>query len=85
MSLTEDDHARYFGLQATEIAFKEFGRKIIANMLMIGFFNEIAELVSHDSLLRTIRGSVPPGTEELNIAALEMGARLASARMGVEK
>ena len=81
----EDDDARSFGLQATDIAFKEFGRKIIANMLMIGFVNEIAELVSHDSLLRTIRGSVPPGTEELNIAALEMGARLASARMGVEK
>jgi 2-oxoglutarate ferredoxin oxidoreductase subunit gamma len=81
----EDDDARSFGLQATDIAFKEFGRKIIANMLMIGFVNEIAELVSHDSLLRTIKGSVPPGTEELNIAALEMGARLASARMGVEK
>ena len=81
----EDDDARSFGLQATDIAFKEFGRKIIANMLMIGFVNEIAELVSHDSLLRTIRGSVPPGTEELNIAAWEMGARLASARMGVEK
>ena len=81
----EDDDARSFGLQATDIAFQEFGRTIIANLLMIGFVNEIAELVSHDALLRTIRGSVPPGTEELNIAALEMGARLASARMGVEK
>ena len=81
----EDDHTRSFGLQATDIAFKEFGRKIIANMLMIGFVNEIAGLVSHESLLRTIKGSVPPGTEELNIAALEMGARLASAQMGVEK
>jgi 2-oxoglutarate ferredoxin oxidoreductase subunit gamma len=85
VTLTEDDHARSFGLQATDIAFKEFGRKIIANMLMIGFVNEIAELVSHDSLLRTIKGSVPPGTEELNIAASEMGARLAAAQMGVEQ
>ena len=85
VTLTEDDHARSFGLQATDIAFKEFGRKIIANMLMIGFVNEIAELVSRDSLLRTIEGSVPPGTEELNIAASEMGARLAAAQMGVEK
>ena len=81
----EDDVARSFGLQATDIAFKEFGRKIIANMLMIGFVNENAGLVSHDSLLRTIEGSVPPGTEKLNIAALKMGARLASAQMGVEK
>jgi 2-oxoglutarate ferredoxin oxidoreductase subunit gamma len=81
----EDDDARSFGLQATDVAFKEFGRKIIANMLMIGFVNEIVGLVSHDSLLRTIKGSVPPGTEELNIAALEMGTRLASAQTGVEK
>ena len=81
----EGDDAREFGLQATDIAFKEFGRKIIANMLMIGFVNEVAGLVSHESLLRTISGSVPPGTEEINIAALEMGARLASAQMGAEK
>ena len=85
VTLAGDDHARKFGLQATDLAFKEFGRKIIANMLMMGFVNEIAGLVSHESLLRTISGSVPPGTEELNIAALEMGARLASAQMGVEK
>jgi 2-oxoglutarate ferredoxin oxidoreductase subunit gamma len=71
----EDDDARSFGLQATDVAFKEFG----------GFVNEIVGLVSHDSLLRTIKGSVPPGTEELNIAALEMGTRLASAQTGVEK
>jgi 2-oxoglutarate ferredoxin oxidoreductase subunit gamma len=81
----EDEHVRSFGLQATDIAFKEFGRKIIANMLMMGFVNETAGLVSRESLLRTIKGSVPPGTEEMNIAALEKGVRLASAQIGVEK
>ena len=54
-------------------------------MLMIGFVNEIAEIVSHESLLETVSGSVPPGTEEKNIAALEMGMRHASAQMGLEK
>ena len=81
----EDDQARSFGLQATDIAFKEFGRKIIANMMMMGFVNEIAGLVSHESLLRTTSGSVPPGTEEINVAALEAGARHASAQMSVER
>lgn len=76
----ENDEARKFGLQATDIAFKEFGRKIIANMLMIGFVNEVAGLVTYDSLKRTVAGSVPPGTEEKNIGALEMGARQASAQ-----
>jgi len=81
----EDESARRYGLQATDIAFKEFGRKIIANMLMIGFVNEIAGLVTHESLLRTISASVPPGTEEKNIAALEMGIRCASEDSGSER
>jgi len=53
-------------------------------MLMIGFVNEIAGIVSHESLERTVSGSVPPGTEEKNIAALEMGMRHASAQMSLE-
>lgn len=66
-----------FGLQATDLAYKVFGRKIIANMLMIGFVNQIAELVSRDALLRTVGETVPPGTEEKNFAALERGAQAA--------
>jgi 2-oxoglutarate ferredoxin oxidoreductase subunit gamma len=66
---------RVFGLQATDIAHKEFGLRIIANMLMMGFVNEIGDIVSYDSLARTIRESVPPGTEDKNIRALEEGMR----------
>jgi len=65
-----------FGAGVTDIAFKKFGRKIMANMIMTGLVNEIAGVVSYDSLVATIRESVPPGTEEKNIAALEEGMRL---------
>jgi len=85
VSPAEDDPARKYGLKATDIAFKEFGRKIIANMLMIGFVNEIAGLVTHESLLQTISASVPPGTEEKNTAALEMGIRCASEQASSEQ
>ncbi len=67
---------RAYGFPATDTAFKNFGRKIIANILMIGFANSIAEIVSYDNLVRTISDTVPPGTEEKNIAALEEGMRL---------
>ena len=67
---------RAFGFPATDTAFKTFGRKIIANILMIGFANAIAEIVSYDNLARTISETVPAGTEEKNIAALEEGMRL---------
>lgn len=72
---------KMFGVSATDIAFKTFGRKIIANMLMIGFVNQIAGLVTPESLARTIRESVPKGTEDTNIAAMEEGMRLAAEQL----
>lgn len=77
VKLSADETLRAHGIQATDIAFKKFGKKIIANMIMMGFVNEIARLVSFESLVKTVRGSVPPGTEEKNIAALDEGVRLA--------
>lgn len=71
-----------FGIQATDIAFKTLGRRIMANMLMMGFVNQIAEIVSYDSLVATVRESVPPGTEEKNITALREGMRLGRESVG---
>jgi len=76
VKLDRDFGDRAFGIQATEIAYSGFGRKIMANMVMMGFVNEIAPLVSGESLAATIRDSVPPGTEKKNAAALAEGARL---------
>ena len=81
---TGAEGVRVYGLNAADLAFKQFGRKIIANMLMIGFVNAIAGLVSHESLVRTVRESVPPGTEDTNVAALDMGTRHGRVEMGVE-
>jgi 2-oxoglutarate ferredoxin oxidoreductase subunit gamma len=69
---------RTYGAPVTDIAFKTFGRKIMANMVMMGLVNEVARLVSGQSLERTIRQSVPRGTADQNIAAYQAGIRLAS-------
>lgn len=68
-----------FGIGATDIAFKELGRKVVMNMVMMGFVNEIATVVSHDSLIRAIRERVPPGTERLNENAYREGTERAAA------
>jgi 2-oxoglutarate ferredoxin oxidoreductase subunit gamma len=81
VQIIADSTIRTFGLGATDIAFKNFGRKIMANMIMIGFVNEIARVVSQESLVRTITESVPPGTEQKNVAAFEEGKRLGAARL----
>ena len=72
------DGAKFWGLPATDIAFKQFGRKVMANMLVMGFTNQKLGIVRHETLIETIRGSVPAGTEDKNEAAYREGMRLAS-------
>ena len=78
VTLDEHETATAFGIAATDLAFKTFGRKIIANMVMMGYVNSIAKIVTEASLQKTVIESVPAGTEELNTNALEEGARIAS-------
>ena len=75
VTIEDEDRARAFGVPATQLAYDEFGRKIIANMIMMGFVNEVAGLVTRDSAIATIRQHVPPGTEDLNIRAFDEGGR----------
>ena len=67
---------RTFGIGATEIAYKKFGRKIMANMVMLGFTGAVVKAVSRPSLEAAVRENAPPGTEEKNLAALAEGWRL---------
>ena len=61
------------GINATDLAFKKLGRRVVANMIMMGFVNGALGLVSHESLVATVKQKVPPGTEALNIEALGLG------------
>lgn len=66
-----------YGISATDIAFKKFGRKIIANMLILGFMNTLLGLVGAEMLEKAIIQNVPKGTEELNLEAMREGIKLA--------
>ncbi|NIN72789.1 MAG: 2-oxoacid:ferredoxin oxidoreductase subunit gamma [Gemmatimonadetes bacterium] len=67
---------RTFRIKATDIAHKKFGRKIMANMVMLGFICAIMEAVSRESLERAIMDNVPKGTETANQQAFEEGYRI---------
>jgi len=67
------------GIKATDIAFMDLGRKVVMNMVMMGFVNAIAGVVSHDSLLEAILSRVPKGTEQLNEKAYREGMARAAA------
>jgi len=79
--ITDDKHEperiRRYSIPATDIAFKKFGRKIIANMVILGYMNTLLSLVSMPSLEKAISESVPKGTEKLNLDALREGMDLA--------
>ncbi len=67
-----------YHIAATDIAFQKFGRKIVANMVVLGFMNALLKLVTVVSLEKSISESVPKGTEKLNLQAMRKGIELAS-------
>lgn len=67
---------KYFGIPATDIAYKKFGRKIIGNMVMIGYVTAITTIISKKAAKESIKSNVPKGTENLNFKAFEEGYKL---------
>jgi 2-oxoglutarate ferredoxin oxidoreductase subunit gamma len=61
-----------YKIPATRLA-EELKRKMVLNMVMVGFFTAVTNLLTLDSARRAVSESVPPGTEALNLAAMEKG------------
>lgn len=64
--------AQAFGIPATRLA-EELGRKLVLNMVMVGFVTAMAGIAKPDAVRKAIQDSVPRGSETLNIAAFEKG------------
>lgn len=62
----------YFSIPATRFA-EEVGRKMIANIVMLGFFTAITKVVSRKAVEEAVKDSVPKGTEEMNLNAFKKG------------
>ncbi len=67
-----DEKRDYFSIPATRMA-EELGRKMMANIIMLGFTTAITSLVSVESAKEAVTSSVPKGTEEKNIIAFTKG------------
>jgi 2-oxoglutarate ferredoxin oxidoreductase subunit gamma len=61
-----------FRVPATKMA-EELGRKIIANVVMLGAFTAITKMVDKEAIKESVKANVPKGTEELNLKAFEVG------------
>ncbi|MBC8174827.1 MAG: 2-oxoacid:acceptor oxidoreductase family protein [Candidatus Marinimicrobia bacterium] len=65
-----------YRIKATDIAFKKFGRKIMANTVMLGFITPIVKAISGKSMEKAVEESAPRGTEEKNLDAFSEGYKL---------
>jgi 2-oxoglutarate ferredoxin oxidoreductase subunit gamma len=65
----------FYEIAATKAA-EELGTRIVANIVMLGAFREMSNIVSRDALEKALFDSLPPATHELNKKALSIGAGL---------
>ncbi|MBP5082762.1 MAG: 2-oxoacid:acceptor oxidoreductase family protein, partial [Methanomicrobium sp.] len=52
------------------------GRTIVANIIMLGAVVRSSGIVSEEAIRKTVLDSVPKGTEDLNLKALNAGFEL---------
>jgi len=61
-----------YRVPATRIA-EQLGRRIVANIVMLGAVAALGEVVTYESMVESVKASIPAGTEELNINAFDRG------------
>lgn len=64
---------RLYVVPATRIAEVDLGRKLVANIVMLGCLAALDNNVSPGALRQAVRSSVPKGTEEFNAKAFDRG------------
>jgi len=74
---------RIYAIPATRIA-EDFGNRIAANIVMLGFFTAVTNIISVQAARRALPSSIPPRFLELNEKAFEEGYRFGSELMGTE-
>jgi len=65
-------HIRVHGVPATRLA-EELGRRLVLNVVMVGFFAAVTRLLEPDAIRRAIEDSVPPAVRDLNLRAFDRG------------
>ncbi len=68
---------KVYSAPITEIAEKETGKTLVANIVALGMLTELTGIVSKEAVESAILSRVPKGTEELNLKAFRAGVSAA--------
>ncbi len=63
---------KVFSCPATRLA-EELGKRMVLNIVMVGFFAAVAKLVKAEALRQAVAESVPPAFKDLNLKAFDKG------------
>jgi 2-oxoglutarate ferredoxin oxidoreductase subunit gamma len=63
---------KMYGIQSTRLA-EELGNRIIANLVMLGFFTSVTKVVTPEAMKQALPGLVPDRFLDLNIRAFDKG------------
>jgi 2-oxoglutarate ferredoxin oxidoreductase subunit gamma len=63
---------KVWAIPATRIA-EELGKKMVLNIVMVGFFTAVTGVVSEKAAREAVADSVPPNTIDLNMKAFDRG------------
>jgi 2-oxoglutarate ferredoxin oxidoreductase subunit gamma len=63
---------RVYSVPATRIA-EELGKKMVLNIVMVGFFGAVSQAVDAEALRKAVAASVPEAYRELNLKAFDRG------------
>ncbi len=70
------DQGDFYRIPCTKLA-EDLGRRIVANVVMLGYFTSVAGVVSRTAMEEAIADSVKPKTIPLNMRAFEAGYQYA--------
>lgn len=65
-----------YRLPITEVAVKELGKSLFANIVALGAITALTGAASPESVTQAVLKRVPKGTEEINKQALQLGMSL---------
>jgi len=63
---------RIYSVPATRLA-EELGKRMVLNIVMVGFFTAVTQLLEADAVRKAVADSVPASFKELNLKAFEKG------------
>ena len=63
---------RVYSIPATRIA-EDLGKKMVLNIVMVGFFGAVSQVLNPDALRNAVAASVPEAYRDLNLKAFDRG------------